>query len=198
MANILTDRDFDILFRKARSHNRWDVTKPVSNVQIQALYELLKWGPTSANCSPARFVFVTSYDSKAKLADMVMPGNKIKVEQAPCTVIIGTDTKFYDKIPELFPHNPQAREWFAGNDSLAEATGFRNGTLQGAYLMLAARGLGLDCGPMSGFNPQAVDDHFFAGTVIKSNFICAIGHGTMEEVFDRSPRLSFDDACKIV
>lgn len=198
MTNILTDRDFDILFRKARSHNRWDTTRTVSDVQIQALYELLKWGPTSANCSPARFVFVTSAAAKASLATMVMPGNKIKIEQAPCTVIIGMDTKFYDKIPELFPHNPGARDWFAGNDALAEATAFRNGTLQGAYLMLAARGLGLDCGPMSGFDPQAVDAHFFAGTTVKSNFICAIGYGTTEELFDRSPRLSFEDACKIL
>ncbi len=195
---ILTDADFDLLFRNARSYNRWDETRPVSEVQIQALYELLKWGPTSANCSPARFVFVTSPEAKAKLASMVMPGNKIKVEQAPCTVIVGTEAKFYDRIPELFPHNPAAREWFSGNEALAASTAFRNGTLQGAYLMLAARGLGLDCGPMSGFDPAAVDAAFFAGTTIKSNFICALGHGTTEELFPRSPRLSFDDACKIV
>ncbi len=195
---ILTDADFDLLFRNARSYNRWDETRPVSEVQIQALYELLKWGPTSANCSPARFVFVTSAQAKSELASMVLPGNKLKVEQAPCTAIIGTETKFYDRIPELFPHNPSAREWFSGNAQLADATGFRNGTLQGAYLMLAARGLGLDCGPMSGFDAAAVDASFFAGTTIKSNFICALGHGTTEELFPRSPRLSFDDACKIV
>jgi 3-hydroxypropanoate dehydrogenase len=198
MSGILTDRDFDILFRKARSYNRWDTTRPVTDVQIQSLYELLKWGPTSANCSPARFVFVTSADAKAQLAGMVAPSNKIKVEQAPCTVIIGMDTKFYDKIPELFPHMPSAREWFSGDAALAEATAFRNGSLQGAYLMLAARALGLDCGPMSGFTNEAVDTAFFAGTTHKSNFICALGTGSEEELYPRSPRLAFDDACKVV
>jgi 3-hydroxypropanoate dehydrogenase len=198
MSGILTDRDFDILFRKARSPNRWDMTKPVSDVQIQSLYELMKWGPTSANCSPARFVFVTSAAEKTRLGAMVSAGNKIKVEQAPCTVIIGMDLQFYDRIPELFPHNPQARDWFAHDAKVAEATAFRNGTLQGAYLMLAARALGLDCGPMSGFDQSAVDAAFFAGTSIKSNFICALGHGTTEELYPRSPRLAFDDACKIV
>jgi 3-hydroxypropanoate dehydrogenase len=198
MSGILTDTDFDILFRKARTHNRWDTARAVTDVQIQSLYELLKWGPTSANCSPARFVFVTSAASKEKLAGLVSAGNKIKVEQAPCTVIIGMDMKFYDRIPELMPHMPSARDWFAHDEKVAEATAFRNSTLQGAYLMLAARGLGLNCGPMSGFDAAAVDSAFFADTSIKSNFICALGTGTDEELYPRSPRLAFDDACKIV
>jgi 3-hydroxypropanoate dehydrogenase len=198
MTGILTDRDFDILFRKARSYNRWDTTRPVSDVQIQALYELMKWGPTSANCSPARFVFVTSAAGKAKLVEAVSAGNKVKVEQAPCTVIIGMDMKFFDRIPELLPHMPSARDWFAHDEKLAQATAFRNSSLQGAYLMLAARALGLDCGPMSGFDPAAVEAEFFAGTSVKANFICALGTGTEEELYPRSPRLAFDDACKVV
>jgi 3-hydroxypropanoate dehydrogenase len=198
MSGILTDRDFDILFRDARTYNSWDASKTVSDVQIQALYDLLRWGPTSANCSPARFVFVRTDDAKKKLAACAIPGNDSKILNAGCTVIIGMDTKFYDKIPQLFPHNPAAREWFSGSEAVAHATAFRNSTLQGAYLMMAARALGLDCGPMSGFDASAVDAAFFAGTSVTANFICALGTGTTENLFPRSPRLAFDEACQIV
>jgi 3-hydroxypropanoate dehydrogenase len=193
---ILSDRDLDIIFRAARSQNGW-TDKPVSDVQVQALYDLLRWGPTSANCSPARFVFVRSAEGKDKLAACVMPQNKAKVMAAPVTVIIGMDLKFYDKIPQLFPHNPGARDWFAHDETVARTTAMRNSTLQGAYLMIAARALGLDCGPMSGFDHAAVDAAFFAGTSTVSNFICALGYGNPDAVFPRLPRLAFDEACQL-
>ncbi len=197
MSRILSDRDLDIIFRAARSHNGWQNT-PVTEAQIQALYDLARMGPTSANCSPARFVFVRSAQAKAKLVACVGEGNKKKVEAAPVTVIIGQDAKFYDKIPQLFPHAPEARNWFAHDEAVAHATMFRNATLQGAYLMIAARALGLDTGPMSGFDAAALDAAFFAGTNITANFICAIGIGTDENLFPRSPRLSFEEACSII
>ncbi len=197
MSRILSDRDLDIIFRSARTHNGWSDT-PVSEAQIQALYDLTRMGPTSANCSPARFVFVKSDAAKAKLAACVIESNKKKVETAPVTVIIGQDKKFYDKIPQLFPHNPGARDWFAHNEGLAQSTMFRNATLQGAYLIIAARALGLDTGPMSGFDTHAVDTAFFEGTSVTANFICTLGIGTDENLFPRSPRLSFDEACSIV
>jgi 3-hydroxypropanoate dehydrogenase len=157
----------------------------------------MKWGPTSANCSPARFVFVTSEQAKARLIPLLLPGNQGKVKAAPVTAIIGYDLEFYEKLPQLFPHT-DARSWFVGNSALIETTAFRNSSLQGAYFMIAARALGLDCGPMSGFNNEAVDREFFPGGKIKSNFICAIGYGTDENLFPRSPRLSFDEACEVV
>ena len=197
MGEIISDEALDRLFRAARSYNRWQ-SRGVSAVQLQALYDLVRWGPTSANCSPARFVFVTSDDAKARLADCVSSGNRVKVETAPVTAIIGSDQAFYDKIPQLFPHNPGAREWFAGDPQVAADTAFRNSSLQGAYLMMAARALGLDCGPMSGFDNAAVDAAFFSGTRIRSNFICAIGYGSEEELYPRSPRLSFAEACQIL
>lgn len=193
MTEILPDSALDTLLRKARSYNCWD-TKPITDVQIQAIYDLMKWGPTSANCSPARFVWAHSDTAKKKLADCVSAGNSEKVLTASATVIVAHDLEFFDRIPELFPHNPGAKDWFSGSAEVAEATAFRNGTLQGAYLMMAARALGFDCGPMSGFDNAAVDDAFFKGTSVKSNFICAIGYGTTERLFDRSPRLSFKDA----
>jgi len=192
----LPDATLDQIFREARSQNGWTDT-PVSETLIRAVYDLTRMGPTSANCSPARFVFVSSAEAKEKLAATSTPGNGEKIRTAPVTVIIGHDLKFYERIPELFPHNPQAKEWFSGNAELAEATAFRNGTLQGAYLMIAARALGLDCGPMSGFNNAKVDEAFFEGTSVKSNFICSIGEGDPAKVFARSPRLSFEDACRI-
>ncbi|MEM9286799.1 MAG: malonic semialdehyde reductase [Pseudomonadota bacterium] len=197
MADILSDKDLDTLFREARSYNTWADT-PISDVNIQAIYELMKWGPTSANCSPARFVWVRSPEAKEKLAACVSQGNTQKVLTASATVIVAHDLEFYERIPELFPHDPGAKDWFSGSAAVAEATAFRNGTLQGAYLMLAARSLGFDCGPMSGFDNAAVDDAFFAGTTVKSNFICAIGKGTTEQLFDRSPRLTFDDANQVL
>jgi 3-hydroxypropanoate dehydrogenase len=197
MSRIVSDRDLDIIFRAARTHNGWENT-PLSEAQMQALYDLTRMGPTSANCSPARFVFVQSPEAKAKLVACVGAGNKKKVETAPLTVIIGQDAKFYDKIPQLFPHMPSARDWFAHDGTVAHATMFRNATLQGAYLIIAARALGLDTGPMSGFDQAAVDAAFFAGTSTTTNFLCAVGIGTDENLFPRSPRLSFDEACTIV
>lgn len=193
---MINDEALDILFREARTHNGWEdrkVTRPL----MQAVYDLTKWGATSANCSPARFVFVTSDEAKARLKPLLMEGNVAKTMAAPCCVIIGHDMEFYEKLPELFPH-ADARSWFAGNDELIASTAFRNGTLQGAYFMLAARSLGLDCGPMSGFDQPGVDKEFFAGTTIKSNFLCNIGYGTDENLFPRSPRLEFDDACQVL
>lgn len=197
MADILSDSALDALFRKARSYNSW-AEKPITAVQIQAIYDLMKWGPTSANCSPARFVWVQSDAAKAKLAQHVSDGNKDKVLGASATVIVGQDLEFYEKIPELFPHNPDAKFWFSGSVEVAEQTAFRNATLQGAYLMIAARALGFDCGPMSGFDTAGVDEAFFSGTTVKSNFLCAVGYGTSENLFDRSPRLSFDAANTIL
>jgi 3-hydroxypropanoate dehydrogenase len=197
MTAPLSDAALDQIFRTARSQNKW-LAKPVSPALLQAVYELMKFGPTSANCSPARIVFVTSDEAKARLKPFLLPQNVDKVMSAPATAIIGHDMKFFDKIPQLFPHNPGAREWFSGNEALAAATAFRNGTLQGAYFMIAARALGLDCGPMSGFDPSGVDREFFAGTDVKSNFICSVGYGDPAGVFPRSPRLAFDEACTVV
>lgn len=192
----LPDSTLDQIFRNARSQNGWTDT-PVSETLIRAVYDLTRMGPTSANCSPARFVFVTSQDAKEKLAALSSAGNAPKILAAPVTVIIGHDLKFYDKIPELFPHNPGARDWFTSSEKLAETTAFRNGTLQGAYLMIAARALGLDCGPMSGFDNAKVDEAFFPDSHVKSNFICSLGIGDPSKVFDRSPRLAFEDAARI-
>jgi 3-hydroxypropanoate dehydrogenase len=184
-----------ILFREARSYNRWSQAA-VPTETLHALYELLKFGPTSANCCPARFVFVTSAAAKAKLVACLSPGNVVKVEQAPVTVIIGMDEKFYEKVPKLFPQRPQIADMFKGPAGPVHM--MRNATLQGAYFILAARALGLDCGPMSGFDNGKLDQAFFAGSSIKSNFICALGTGTTEELYSRNPRLSFDEACQIV
>ena len=197
MAQILSDGGLDLIFRTARSYNRWQ-DKTVSDVSLEAIYDLARWGPTSANCCPARFVFLRTEAAKQRLKPHLMEANVDKVMTSPVTVIIGYDTQFYDRIPELFPHNPGARDWFAGNDTLAEETAFRNGTLQGAYLIIAARALGFDCGPMSGFDSQGVNREFFPDGRIRANFICAIGNGSQELLFDRSPRLSFDDACTVL
>lgn len=196
MASIVSDQDLDTLFRAARSHSFWR-DEPVTDVQLEALYDLTRWGPTSANCSPARIVFVKSPEAKAKLIPCVSAGNSEKVRTAPVTAIIGYDRKFYDRIPELFPHNPGARDWFT-EPAVAEETAFRNSSLQGGYFILAARALGLDCGPMSGFDKDQVDAAFFAGTDIRSNFLCTLGYGVHEKLFPRSPRLSFSDACSIL
>ncbi|WP_262693671.1 malonic semialdehyde reductase [Kordiimonas aquimaris] len=186
----------DQLFTEARTINAWRDT-PVSDQQLQHLYDLTKMGPTSANCSPARFYFVKSEEAKLKLKPLLMAGNDEKMMQAPVTVIIANDMAFADKIPELFPHNPDAKNWFADSGVAAE-TAMRNGTLQGGYLMLAARSIGLHCGPMSGFDAAGVDAAFFAGTQYRSNFICTLGYGKTEDIFPRSPRLSFADAAKIL
>jgi 3-hydroxypropanoate dehydrogenase len=196
MHHAISDEALDQLFRSARTQNKW-LDKPVSETLIHALYDLLRMAPTSANSSPARFVFVTSAAGREKLKPLVLPNNVSKVMTAPVTAIIGYDLAFHDRLPTLFPH-VDARSWFAGNERLSETTAFRNSSLQGGYLIMAARALGLDCGPMSGFDNDGVDKAFFAGTKIKSNFICCIGYGDPSGVFPRSPRLSFDEACQIV
>lgn len=196
MHHAISDDALDQLFRTARTQNKW-LDKPVSQTLLHALYELMRMGPTSANCSPARVIFVTSQESREKLKALVSPGNVPKVMTAPVTAVIGHDLEFYEKLPQLFPH-ADARSWFVGNETLAQTTAFRNGTLQGAYLMMAARAVGLDCGPMSGFDNAGVDAAFFAGTKVKSNFICGLGYGDSTGVFPRSPRLAFDEACQIV
>jgi 3-hydroxypropanoate dehydrogenase len=196
MKEPLDDRALDTLFRQARSYNRWS-PEAVPEKTLHTLYDLLKLGPTSANCCPARFVFVASAASRATLVGCVTPGNVVKVEQAPVTVIIGMDEKFYEKIPFLFPQKPQIAEMFK-DPAVGTVHMMRNASLQGAYLILAARSLGLDCGPMSGFDNAKVDAAFFSGTSVKSNFICALGLGTTELLFPRNPRLAFDEACKII
>ena len=196
MTEALSPAALDQLFRAARTQNKWKET-PVSDETIHALYEVLKWGPTSANSSPARFLFLRSPEAKAKLKEALSPGNVEKTMTAPVTVIVAHDPKFYELLPRLFPH-ADAKSWFAGNWSLADTTAMRNGTLQGAYLMIAARALGLDVGAMSGFDSMKVDDLFFADTGWKSNFLVNIGHGDPAGLFDRSPRLDFDEAAKIL
>ena len=184
----------DLLFREARSQNAWK-DEPVSDETIQALYDILKFGPTSANSSPARFVFVRTKEGKDRLAPALSSGNMAKTMAAPVTAIVAYDPKFFEKLPKLFPHNLDAMNWFTSNDSLAATTAFRNGTLQGAYLMIAARSLGLDVGGMSGFDNAKVDAEFFAYNGWRSNFLVNLGHGDPEGVFARSPRLDFDEAC---
>ena len=186
----------DQLFRNARSYNGY-TDKPVSNDQLEAVWELMKYGPTSANCLPARIIWCVSEEAKQKLAALTMPANGEKILSAPATAIIGMDLEFYENLPELFPHT-DARSWFVGNDALIEKTAFRNSSLQGGYFILAARALGLDAGPMSGFDNDAVDAAFFAGSTIKSNFISTIGYGDPATIFDRSPRPAFDRFNKIV
>ena len=195
MTTALDAVALDQLFRNARTHNAWQ-QKDVPDALLHQLYELLKWGPTSANASPARFVFVKSPEAKAKLKEALAPGNIDKTMSAPVTVIVAQDLAFHDKLPQLFPH-ADARRWFAGNDALIESTAFRNASLQGAYLILAARALGLDTGAMSGFDAGKLDAAFFAGTTIKSNFLVNLGYGDPAGLFPRSPRLGFDEAARI-
>lgn len=196
MKQALSDASLDLLFRDARSYYRWS-SEPVPESTLTALYELVRLGPTSFNCCPARFVFVTSAAAKARLVRCVSSGNVVKVEQAPVTVIIGMDEKFYEQVPFLFPDRPQAADMFK-DPARAQTHLLRNSSLQAAYLILAARSLGLDCGPMSGFDPAKLDAAFFAETSVKSNLICALGTGTTEALRPRNPRLAFADACRIV
>jgi len=184
------------LFTEARTHNGWQA-RPVSDALCQQIYDLAKWGATSANCSPARFVFVRSAAEKEKLVSCMAPGNQDKTRAAPVTAIIGMDMAFFEKLPQLFPH-ADARSWFVGNQPLIDSSAFRNSSLQGAYLMLAARALGLDCGPMSGFDADKINAAFFADSHVKVNFVCNIGYGDASKLFPRSPRLAFEEACKIV
>ncbi len=193
---MLSTENLGTLFTNARTHNVWQ-DKPVTDVQLHQIYDLMKWGPTSANTSPARIVFVRSEAEKEKLVACVGPGNVDKTRSAPVTAIIGMDMEFYEKLPQLFPH-ADARAWFLGNQPMIDATAFRNSSLQGAYFIVAARALGLDCGAMSGFDAEKVNAAFFAGTKVKANFLCNLGYGDVEKLFPRSPRLAFDEACKIV
>ena len=196
MTAPLADAALDQLFRSARSHNGW-VTDPIPDSTLRQIYELARMGPTAANSSPARFVFVTSPEAKEKLASIASSSNQPKIKDAPATVIVGYDLDFPERLSTLFPHAPGMKAAFA-DPALAEQTAFRNSTLQGAYLIMAARSLGFDCGPMSGFDNGKVDALFFAGTRIRSNFICSIGRGNGENMFGRLPRLAFEDACRIV
>ena len=196
MTEILSDAALDTLFREARTQNKWQ-DRPIEDALLRALYDILKFGPTSANCSPARFVFVRTPESRAKLKEALSPGNVEKTMTAPVTVIVAHDPRFYDQLPKLFPH-ADAKSWFSGNYSLAEQTAFRNGTLQGGYLIMAARALGLDAGPMSGFDANKVEEHFLNTDGWKANFLINLGHGDPAGLFPRSPRLEFDEACRLV
>jgi 3-hydroxypropanoate dehydrogenase len=185
----------DQLFRAARTHYAW-ADRPVPDTKLQEVYDLLKWGPTSANCSPARFVFVRTREGKEKLRPALSAGNVETVMAAPVTVIVATDSHFYDELPKLYPQ-ADARSWFAENWSLADQTATRNGTLQGGYLILAARAAGLDCGPMSGFDNYKVDEAFLSGTSWRSNFLVNLGYGERAGLPERNPRLTFDEACRL-
>uniref|UniRef100_A0A8J4M7K2 Putative NADH dehydrogenase/NAD(P)H nitroreductase ENY07_13670 n=1 Tax=Acidicaldus sp. TaxID=1872105 RepID=A0A8J4M7K2_9PROT len=184
------------LFSEARTHFKW-TDAPVSDETLRELYGLLRMGPTSANCSPARFLFLRSPGAKERLKPALSAGNVEKTMTAPVTVIVAHDPYFFEHLPRLFPR-ADARSWFASNPELAEETAFRNGTLQGAYLILAARALGLDCGPMSGFDREKVDEIFLAGHGWRSNFLVNLGHGDASALFPRSPRLDFAEACEIL
>ncbi|MGQ5525194.1 malonic semialdehyde reductase [Chitinimonas sp. PSY-7] len=195
MNTPLPDASFDQLFRNARTHNHFS-DRQVDDATLHALYDLLKWGPTSANSSPARFVFLKSEQAKKKLGPALAEGNLTKTLATPVVVIVAYDMAFYDQLPKLFPHT-DARSWFTGNDALIQTTAFRNGTLQGAYLIMAARSLGLDCGPMSGFDNSKVDAAFFANTTVKSNFLINLGYGDNKDLYPRNTRLTFEEACRI-
>ncbi len=192
---ILSDDGLDLVFRAARTHSSW-LSGEVSEVLLEAVYDLAKMGPTSANCSPMRVVFVRSKAAKERLRPALAEGNVEKTMAAPATAIIGYDTRFHDRLPELFPHT-DAKSWFEGNDDLIQETAFRNGTLSGAYFILAARALGLDCGPMSGFDRAKADAAFFPDGRIKSNFLCNLGYGDSGKLHPRGPRLDFAEACRI-
>jgi 3-hydroxypropanoate dehydrogenase len=184
------------IFLDARTHNKW-LDRPVSEETLRELVDIMKMGPTSANQSPARLLFVKSPEAKKRLAPHLSEGNRAKTMSAPVCAIVGYDLEFYEHLPKLFPHT-DARSWFVGQDEKIRVSAFRNGTLQGAYLIIAARALGLDTGPMSGFNNEGVDREFFAGTKIKSNFLCSIGYGDPAGLFARSPRFSFDEMARII
>jgi 3-hydroxypropanoate dehydrogenase len=193
LSDVLHSHALETLFLSARTHNTWKPA-PVADKTLKQLYDLLKMAPTSANCSPGRFVFVRSAKGKEKLRPALSKGNLDKTMAAPVTVIVATDRLFYDKLPQLFPH-ADARSWFTSSPAVAEQTAFRNGTLQGAYLIMAARALGLDCGPMSGFDATLIDAAFFQGTSWTVNFLINLGHGDPKGLFGRSLRLAFEDAC---
>jgi 3-hydroxypropanoate dehydrogenase len=193
MRSAVSAESLDQIFRSARTYNGWTDT-PVEEGKVRDLYDLLKWGPTSANCSPARFVWVRTTQGKATLAGLASEKNGPKILEAPLTVIIGNDLDFADALPKLMPHNAEAIQKAFAQPGMSEVTAMRNGSLQGAYLIIAARALGLDCGPMSGFDNAGVDRAFFADTRTQSNFICSLGYGNPDSVFPRNPRLTFEQA----
>jgi 3-hydroxypropanoate dehydrogenase len=196
LSHVLDAAGLDLIFRDARTHNGW-TDEPMPESAMREIYDLAKFGPTSANMSPARFVWVATPEGKEKLAALSSGTNGAKILKAPATVIIGYDLDFPDHLPKLFPHAPTAKDWFQ-DPAFRESAAFRNSSLQGAYFIIAARALGYNTGPMSGFDNAAVDAAFFAGTNVKSNFICSVGKGTDENLFARSPRLSFEEANRIV
>ncbi len=193
---VIDDSACDLLFREARSHNGW-LDKPVADETLRAAFALTKMGPTSANCSPMRIIFIRTPDEKKKLEPCVSGGNFEKTMSAPVTAVIANDFEFYEHFDFLFPHD-DARSWFTGNQTLIDTTAMRNGSLQGAYFMLACRAVGLDCGPMSGFENEMVDAIFFAGTKIRSNFLCNLGYGDPSALFPRSPRFAFEEVCTLL
>ena len=193
----LNDEGLRLLFLEARTHNGW-VDKKVSDADLRRIFDVMKMAPTSANTSPARFLFLRSQGAKEKLKPALLSGNVDKTMAAPVVAIVGYDLRFYEHLPRLFPHNQTAKSWFTGNDALIQTTAFRNGTLQGAYFMMAARALGLDCGAMSGFDNAKVDAAFFPDGTVKSNFLINIGHGDPSKLFERSPRFGFDEVCTVL
>ena len=195
-ANVLTDQALDQLFRTARTANAWQ-DKPVSDDLLHKIYDVMKFGPTSANCCPLRIVFVKTKEGRERLKPALAEGNVTKTMAAPVTAIMAHDMKFYDHLPMLFPHT-DARSWFVGNEPLIAETAFRNATLQAAYFMITARAFGLDCGPMSGFDQKKVNAEFFPDGRFKSNFICSLGYGDLSKTFPRGPRFKFGDVCKVV
>jgi 3-hydroxypropanoate dehydrogenase len=211
MSHPLTDEAFDQIFREAHTHTAW-LDKPVTDETLRQLYDLMKWGPTSANGSPARFLFLRSPEAKKRLEPFLSPGNVEKTMTAPVTVIVAYDLLFFEKLPKLFPHAPGMRDYFEQNPQMVEITAQRNSSLQGAYMMIAARGLGLDCGPMSGFDNARLDEEFFGAgkewegyeqedfTIdhVKSNFLCNLGYGDSSKLFPRNPRLEFKEACSLL
>ena len=196
VSNALDEPALRQLFLDARTHSAW-LDRPVPDELLRRLYDLLRMGPTSANCCPARLLFVRSPEAKQRLRPALAPGNVDKTTAAPVTVVVAQDMEFYEQLPRLFPH-ADARSWFAGKERLVEETAFRNSTLQGGYLILAARALGLDCGPLSGFDSAKVDAEFFAGTKLRSNFLVNLGYGDPARLFPRSPRLDFEEACQLL
>src|ERR1700677_634448 len=204
MTTLLNDAH-DVLFREARTHSAW-LDKPVSDHLLRQLYELMKYGPTSANSNPARIIFLRTPEARERLRPALSPTNVDKTMKAPVTAIVGFDLKFYEHTPKLFPNNPAMRDMFANAPQLSEITAFRNGSLQGGYLILAARALGLDCGPMSGFDNAKVDAELFTASAgnpstfveVKSNFLCTLGYGDPAKLSPRNPRLSFDEACRLI
>ena len=193
----IDENALDTLFRKARTQNGWQ-DRAVGDDQLRALYDVMKCGPTSANCSPLHIVFLRTKEARDKVLPAMSDANREKTRLAPVTAILAYDTEFYDKLPRLFPHNKDARSWFAGNKDAIFYTAFRNSSLQGGYFILAARAIGLDCGPMSGFDTAKVDAAFFPDGKLKTNFICNLGYGDPSKLFSRSPRLEFDEACQIL